>query len=342
MVKPRLCFVGPMVGRSGKRVSTQGEKLADLFRAAGYPVREVSEAQNRWIRLGDIIATLVRERRRIDLVVIFTYGGRAFVSADCASWIARRARLPTILSLHGGGLPELMTRYPRWTRRVLRRGRRIVVQSPFIGRAVTAQGFDPIVIPNLLELSHRHRLRQRVEPRIFWMRAFHAIYNPLLAVRAFGELRKTHPHATLVMAGPDMGLQAQVQALTRELNLDNAITFPGFLDAAGKRQHFDEADIFLHSNRVDNRPLSVVEAGACGLPVVATDVGGLRDLLTHEHTGLLVPPDDPRAMAAALRRLLEDASLAASLSANGKLLADASSPDRVQPQWERVIAEALA
>src|SRR5256884_6488734 len=73
--RPRLCFVGPMVGRNAGYVTTQGEILADHFRAAGYEVTSVSSAANRYARLLDIATTLVRCRRHAELVLIQVFGG---------------------------------------------------------------------------------------------------------------------------------------------------------------------------------------------------------------------------------------------------------------------------
>ena len=80
----------------------------------------------------------------------------------------------------------------------------------------------------------------------------------------------------------------------------------------------NSADIFINTTNVDNTPVSVLEAMACGLCVVSTDVGGLSFLLEHEKDALLVPPDDAEAMAAAIVRILGDKDLAESLSRNGR------------------------
>lgn len=72
-------------------------------------------------------------------------------------------------------------------------------------------------------------------------------------------------------------------------------------------------DVFVVPSRTEGMPLAVLEAMALGRPIVATRVGGLPELLTHEHDALLVPPEDPFALAAAVVRLLEDRSLAATL-----------------------------
>jgi len=88
-------------------------------------------------------------------------------------------------------------------------------------------------------------------------------------------------------------------------------------------------------------PVGIVEACAMGLPVVATSVGGIRDLLTDEETGLLVPDGDVEAMTEAVLRLLHQPGLAKRLSENGRRLAEKSSWTSVLPQWERVFEEAI-
>jgi len=102
------------------------------------------------------------------------------------------------------------------------------------------------------------------------------------------------------------------------------------------------ADVFLSTNHVDNMPVSVLEACAMGLAVVATNVGGISDLLTDHETALLVAPEDDEAMAAAVLRLLQEPELASRLSTNGRTLAERSSWERVRPEWEGLFASVIA
>lgn len=80
---------------------------------------------------------------------------------------------------------------------------------------------------------------------------------------------------------------------------------------------YRDADLTLNPSRVDNMPVSVLEAMACGVPVVTTDVGGIPFLVSHERTALLVPADASQAMADAALRVLDDAPLAAVLRQAG-------------------------
>lgn len=336
--RPTLCIVGPLLGRNPGWVTTPGEILADLFRGLGYPVLSVSSIPNRLLRLADIVQALVRHRNRIELALLQVYSGPSFAVEDIASRICRRFGIPVVMVLHGGAMPAFMARHPRWATRVLSRAEMLVAPSAFLARAVKERGLQVQVIPNLLELhKYPFRVRQRLEPRLLWMRTFHPIYNPAMAIRAFERIRRVHPEARLVMAGQEKGLGPAVRKMVGDLGLDEAVSFPGFLDGPAKAREGNAADIFLNTNHIDNMPVSVLEACAMGLPVVATAVGGVPDLLTDGQTGLLVGDDDWAAMAEAVDRLLHDEELAERLSRNGRRLAEASAWENVRPQWEALI-----
>lgn len=339
---PRLCFVGPMIGRNPGYVTTQGQRLSDWFSEAGFPVISVSSRLNRYRRLGDIVRTLIAHARAIDVLVLEVYGGSSFVVEDIASLLGRRFGHALVLWLHGGALPGFMARYPRWSRRVLRRGGLVVTPSPYLAREVHGRGLPVRVIPNALDLSeYRFRLRSRLRPRLFWMRTFHPLWNPEMALRVLARVRCEFPEATLVMAGQDKGWLAPTQARAQALGLAGAIRFPGFLDAQAKAREGDAADIYINTNRVDNMPVAVLEAGAMGLPVVSTEVGGMSDVLTQEETGLLVPDNDDGAMAAQIVRLLRNPELGVRLALNARELAKKSSWPAVRPQWESVFQQVM-
>jgi glycosyltransferase involved in cell wall biosynthesis len=337
----QLCFVGPMAGRRAGLVTSQSLILSDLFRRAGYDVTAVSESPNRYVRLGDIARTLARQRANIDVQVLDVYSGPSFVVADVASSLGKLFGQRVLMWLHGGALPEFMARYPKWARRVLSRAEAIVAPSNYLARAVEPYGFRARVIPNVIDLAdYPYRRRETVRPRLFWMRSFHPVWNPEMAVRVLARVRETLPEATLVMAGQDKGLEAEVKRLAVELGLNGSVRFAGFLDSEAKAREGNAADIYINTNRIDNMPVAVVEACAMGLPVVATAVGGIRDLLSDGETGLLVPDDNDRAMAHAIVRLVKDPQLAAILSANGRMLAERSAWEQVRSQWEEMFVPA--
>jgi len=160
-----------MVGRNPGFVVTQGERLSTHFEEAGYSVLAASPSPNRFRRLLDMIVTLLKEHRRIDVVIVHVYGGRSFVVEDIVSWIARRLDRGLVMSLHGGAMPEFMTSFPRWSDRVLRRAHALSAPSEYLSRAVRSRGFQCQVIPNVIDVrEYPHRLRRRLSPRLLWLR----------------------------------------------------------------------------------------------------------------------------------------------------------------------------
>jgi glycosyltransferase involved in cell wall biosynthesis len=330
---PRLCLVGPMLGRHPGRVVSQGEVLAEALRGEGVPVLCTSAALNRYRRPAEMLATLAARRHDYDVVGLLVFSGPSFTLADLVSRAARLLRKPVVMFLHGGALPAQFARTPDRCRRILGRAATLAAPSRFLARAAGTLGLDVTVIPNIIDLTqYPHRRRVAPAPRLLWMRTFGPEYNPELAVRVLTRVRRDVPDATLVMAGQDGGLETSTRALTDALGLADAVAFPGYLDMAAKVRAMDQADIYLNTNHVDNMPVSVVEACAMGMAVVATAVGGLPDLLTDGVDGLLVPPDDDAAMAAAVLRVLREPGLAGRLSEGGRVLAKRSSWEQIYPR----------
>ena len=341
--RPRLGIVGPMFGRRPGSITTQGVILTDHFRSAGYEVTSVSESPNRYLRLADVLATLARRRREIDVLIVETYSGPSFVVQDAATMLARAFGWPIVLHLHGGGLPAFTARFPRWSRRVFGRAHAAVAPSAFLADLASRHGVPARVIPNIVDLpSYPFRHRPSVRPRLLWMRTFHPLYNPGMALRVLARLRGEHADATLVMAGRDDGLEAEVRRDAAAIGLGEAVRFPRFLDHAGKCREGEAADVFVNTNRVDNTPVAVLEACAMGLPVVSTDVGGMPAMLQDGETGLLVGTDDDDAMADAILRLVRTPALAARLSAAGPRVARQAAWESVLPAYEALFDELLA
>jgi glycosyltransferase involved in cell wall biosynthesis len=339
---PRLLIVGPMLGRHPGHVPFVGEVLGAHLTRIGYSVVLTSQYRHRLLRLVDIVATLIRRARRTDVQILQVYGGLSFIGEDIASSLGVLFGQKVIMHVHGGAMPAFVTRHPRWSRRVLSRAAGIVAPSPFLEKELRSRGFAVRVIPNAVDLpTYPYNHRQKLAPRLVWMRTFHDVYNPEMAVRVLARIKKLEPQATLVMAGQEKGTMPAVKRLAQQLNVSEAIRFPGFLNAGAKVRELSAGDIFLNTNRVDNTPVSVIEACAMGLPVVATDVGGIAALLTHEATALLVPDDDDEAMAAAVMRLLRQPDLAGRLSRAGRQMAEHLSWENTTPQWQELIGELM-
>ncbi len=338
----RVCFIGNMLGHNPGYVTTQGQVVSDLLAAEGVGITSVSSKINRALRLAEIVMTLVRDHRKFDAVVLEVYSGLGFIIADVAGWLCKRFKLPLIMFLHGGNLPEFIQENPKWIRRVLDRADFLVAPSPFLAGKIGNLGYKITVIPNVIELGlYAFRERSEIRPHLVWMRSFHSIYHPEMAIEVLAELRQSVPQATLTMAGVDKGLEKKIKEMVAKKGLVPAVRFPGFLDADAKAREFAAADIYLNTNRIDNMPVSVVEACAFGLPVVATAVGGLPYLIEHRKNGLLVPDGDVKAMVKAVKSLLDNPDLTRKISQNGRNLAENSSWTKVRADWQQLFEKAV-
>jgi glycosyltransferase involved in cell wall biosynthesis len=321
-----------------------GEDLCAHLDGRGWRTLTTSARRPPLTRLADMVGTAWRHRDDYEVAQVNVYSGRAFVWAEAVCATLQLARKPYILSLHGGNLPLFARRWPRRTRRLLARATAVTAPSPYLREHMRPYRDDVQLLPNPLELSdYQFVARAAPAPRLVWLRAFHPGYNPGLAPRTVAELAADVPDVALRMIGPDAepGSRAATADLTRALGMTARVTL---LDKVPKHEvpaALQAGDIFLNTADVDNTPVCVVEALACGLCVVSTDVGGIPYLLHHEHDALLVPRDDPAAMAAAVRRLLREPGLAERLSRNGRQTAEQFAWHHVLPRWEALLEAAV-
>ena len=322
---------------------SQGEILGLRLARDGHLVATASTRPGRVGRLLDMICTVLKHRRSTDVLVLQVYSGLSFVVEDIVSLIASTLGIPVVMHLHGGGFPEFAARHRAWSSRVLGRGSVRVAPSRFLARVANGLDLTCRVIPNIIDPGeYAFRERRHVRPRLFWMRTFHPIYEPEMAVRVLARVREWAPDSTLVMAGAKGPVEASIRRMARKLGLDEAVRFPGYLDLPGKNREGGNADIFLNTNQVDNTPVSVIEACAMGLPVVTTDVGGIRDLLSHGETGLLVERGNDAEMADAVGRLCRDPELVSGLSRRGRALSQRFSWTVAAEAWDDALRAALS
>ncbi|MBA2332563.1 MAG: glycosyltransferase family 4 protein [Actinobacteria bacterium] len=155
-----------------------------------------------------------------------------------------------------------------------------------------------------------------------------------VALEALAELEG----ATLLLAG-DGPERASLERRAAELGLDRRARFLGALGRHDVLQLFRAADASVLSSAWENFPHTLVEALAVGTPVVATAVGGVPEIVRDGENGLLVPPDDPAALAAALRRFLEDPELQQRLRAATAPSVEHLRPERIYGRLEELLAQ---
>ncbi|GAH05363.1 unnamed protein product, partial [marine sediment metagenome] len=130
--------------------------------------------------------------------------GKAFLWAEATGLFLRLLKKPYILSLRGGGLLEFAGKYPGRVRRLLSGASAVTTPSRFLYQHMSKFHNDIQYLPNGLELNqYSFRLRTNPLPKLCWLRAYHKIYNPTMAVEAVALLKETFPEILLMMIGPD-------------------------------------------------------------------------------------------------------------------------------------------
>ena len=320
------------------------EELAARLAASEWPIVTTSQKPGRLNRLLDMITTTWHRRNDYFVAHVDVFSGGAFIWAEAVCQTLRLARRPYVLTLRGGNLPDFARCWPRRVRHLLHSAAAVTAPSRYLVQNMHDYCSEIRLLPNPLDVTrYSFRVRKRLQPRLIWLRAFHHTYNPELAPRVLAGLTPDFPDIALTMIGPDKGdgsLQ-RMQQLSRDLGVADRIELPGRIPKAEVSGWMSRADIFLNTTKVDNTPITVLEAMASGLCVVSTNVGGIPYLLENEHDALLVSSDDASAMAKAVRRLFTEPELAERLSSNARLKAEGFDWSVLFPEWEELLIAAM-
>lgn len=169
------------------------------------------------------------------------------------------------------------------------------------------------------------------------------IKNLHVLIEAVAKARGTDPAVALVIVGEGPE-RADLEARAAALGISEAVRFAGYVPQAETPAWYRTGDVFALSSDFDNSPNVVLEAMASGLPIVSTDVGGLRDYVTPPDAGTLTPPRDPAALATALLDWLSHPERATAAGAHNRQDAVrrfswSASAANMHAVYDRVIAQ---
>lgn len=247
---------------------------------------------------------LIRRLARADVVHVFSASYSSFLLAPLpAILVARALRRPILLNYRSGQAQDHLRR-SAIARTAIASVEQNVVPSSFLFDVFRSFGIDATIVPNLVDLERfRYRERDVLRPRLISTRNFEALYNVETTIRAFRIVQDRWPNASLTLVGGGRN-EAALRSLAAQLELRD-VTFAGRLRPDEIAGLYDSHDIYVQTPDIDNMPTSVLEAFACGLPVVSTRAGGVPAILTDERHGLLAPLGDHDAVARQILRLLD-------------------------------------
>ncbi len=278
------------------------------------------------------VAGLWRGLKDAEIAHIFSASYWSFLLAPAPAWfVARLLGVRTIVHYHSGEARDHLHRF-RGVRSVLEDTDRLVVPSPYLAGVFGDVGLAADVVPNIVDSAQFcFRERKPLRPKLICTRGFHRYYGVDVVVQAFAQIQQTNPDAQLDLVGRGP-LEPQIRRLVQELQLTK-VRFVGALPHREVACSYDVADIFINASNLDNMPVSILEAFACGTPVVTTAPEGMSYLVEHERTGLLSEPGDARGLAENVLRLLKHPELASDLARNAHEEMQRYSWPTVRQQW---------
>ncbi|MDY0976362.1 glycosyltransferase family 4 protein [Massilia sp. CFBP9012] len=321
---PRVLMVGTALGGRGGIAS-----VVEVLRADGLFEREgvtyvATHAEGR--KLGSALRGLWRTGQaclgpgaRPAIVHVHAGSHASFLRKSLVLLMARMGGARTVFHLHGGGFRryaaiEAGPLLRRWIRHTLEASSRVIALSP--GWAAWVRECAPRarveVVANPVRLTP-HAAREHAEAgRILFLGRLDPAKGVDELLHACAVLAARHPRLRLVLGGSgDLGW---VRRRAAELGIAGRVETPGWLDAAARDAQLARAWLFCLPSHAEGLPMSVLEAMAAGVPVVATEVGGIPEALAGGERGLLVPARDAAALAGAIGRLLDDGQLHARLA----------------------------
>jgi L-malate glycosyltransferase len=270
-----------------------------------------------------------------DIAHIFSTSYWSFLIAAAPAWLlAKILCKKTLMNPRCGDARDHLERFHSATL-VLSHADKVVVPSGYLVDVFREFGLMADIVPNIVDLSQfRYRQRDRLRPHLVCTRGFSPYYGMDVVVRAFAEVKRVYPDAELDLVGGGP-LEAEIRTMVARMQL-TGVNFIGVAARQEIGKYYDRADIFINGSRLDNMPVSIIEAFRAGIPVVTTAPESIRYLVEHERTGLLSAVGNEMELAANLMRLLEDAPLAARLARNAYQESCKYTWGAVREQWLRV------
>jgi len=326
----RIALVGPLPPPAGG-MANQTRQLSELLTRDGARVELVqTNAAYRpgWVarlpmlravfRLLPYLWALWRAAGRNQLMHVMANSGWSWhLFAAPAVLVAWMRACPVVVNYRGGEADAFLQTSARGVRWTLRRASALLVPSGFLQGVFQRYGMAADIVPNVVDLQ-RFQPAEALgwPPHLIVARNLEALYDNASAIRALQKVRQQFGDAQLTIAGTGPE-QEMLQTLAASLGLFSAVHFVGRLDRDAMAQLYRRATVSLNTSLADNMPNSVLESLASGVPVVSTDVGGVPFLVQHEHTALLVGPQNPDALAQAVLRVLNDEGLRSRLREAG-------------------------
>jgi L-malate glycosyltransferase len=352
---PRITLVAASLEILGGQ-GIQAKSLIEGLRARGYavdflPVNPRFPAGFGWLRRLRYVRTVFNQvlylpslmaLRKSDVVHVFSASYWSFLLAPVPALLAARLfGKRSVLHYHSGEADDHLSRWGALVHPWLRMVDEIVVPSQYLKDVFARHGYEARVVKNIIDTTRfAYRERAPLKPHLLSVRNFESHYRVEDVIRAFPMIKARFQEATLTVAGYGSD-GPRLHGLAASLGV-GGIHFVGRVEPDAVPALYASADIFLNAAIIDNQPVSVLEAFASGLPVVSTGTGDIAAMLRQGEAGVLVPAQDPNALAAATIDLLEQPQRALALARRARTEAETYTWNLISADWAEVYGKEAA
>jgi glycosyltransferase involved in cell wall biosynthesis len=258
---------------------------------------------------------LAARRREVDVLhVCLSLKGSAYRKVAVAA-LARHCGVPYAVHLHGGGFEFFWLTAPARLRRAVDRlfeesSKIVVLGRYWVG---VLRGWIPqsdgkvVVLPNATPASTgENEPSSDGRVRLTFLGELGRRKGTPHLMEALAKLAHRNDWSAVIGGNGDV---EETRASARRLGIADRVDIPGWLDPEATAAVLRRSDVLVLPTFIENLPITILEAFACGVPVVTTPVAAITEAVEHERNGLLVPVGDIAALTEALRRLIEDGDL---------------------------------
>jgi glycosyltransferase involved in cell wall biosynthesis len=258
-----------------------------------------------------------------DVVHVHSSAHASFIRKSILLVMARLLGSKTIFHLHSGGFDSYVHEESGplmrwWIRRTLEKSTKVIALSEVWADFLRqfAPKTDVFVLPNSVSLDVTPMPSQQEAARILFLGRSEVYKGTFELLEAIAMLKPKFPQIKLAIAGD--GILDKVRERAGELGISDAVEILGWIRSGQKNGELQRASIFTLPSYAEGLPMSMLEAMSAGKAIVVTTVGGIPNVVVDHVNGLLIPPRDANALAAALETLLVDDNLRDSLGRNAR------------------------
>jgi glycosyltransferase involved in cell wall biosynthesis len=319
----------------------------------------IAQVFERNLSLGLLYKPLMHE---VDIVHVHV--GSSPLELIASLIYAKMKKKPLIATYHGDVIPSLrgftyrssVHIYNSVVERLLNHARIIISPSKcYINESIFLKGHADkvVVIPNGINIEDfnvpysKEECRERLglphdKKLILFLGVLHPKKGPHVLIKAMPWVISKVPDTELLVAG-DGVMRDYLKVLVNKLGISQHVRFVGFVEESLKPLYYKAVDVFCLPSITITESFGIVnlEAMACGVPIVASKVGGIPDVVKDGENGLLVPPKDLSALAHAIIRLLEDEELRKRIGEKAKKEAEKYSWKKIAEMMEKLYEHVL-